>query len=227
MGSESPMNLCGRSHVGDHVTASRRCAVRHIGSHVTPRMPCGLQGRRFQSPCAGGGPGLRSRDAREAPQPIRSSACGALQGAPLQQPLGEAPEAPLWVRGTPVGLRGICGLGVTCGPGGAFVGLGGHLWVMGILFGTAGHLWVRVVTCGSAGHLWAKVVTCGLGRHFWVRKSLVVLPPPVTRRPPRPFGGPAPLDAAMPPPNHKGTASVGHPHPQILGVCPCASARSP
>lgn len=178
-------------------------------------------------PLRRGAPGLRSRDAREAPQPIRSSACGALQGAPLQQPLGEAPEAPLWVRGTPVGLRGICGLGVTCGPGGAFVGLGGHLWVMGILFGTAGHLWVRVVTCGSAGHLWAKVVTCGLGRHFWVRKSLVVLPPPVTRRPPRPFGGPAPLDAAMPPPNHKGTASVGHPHPQILGVCPCASARSP
>lgn len=163
VGSESPMNLCGRSHVGDHVTASRRCAVCHIGSHVTPRMPCGLQGRRFQSPCAGGGPGLRSRDAREAPQPIRSSACGALQGAPLQQPLGEAPEAPLWVRGTPVGLRGICGAGGSLVGHGdtvrdcrALVGQGSHLWVCRAFVGQGSHLWVgeaflgQEVTCRIA-----------------------------------------------------------------------------
>ncbi|XP_041896884.1 histone H3-like centromeric protein A isoform X2 [Corvus kubaryi] len=94
VGSESPMSLCGRSHVGDHLTASRLCGVRHLCGHVTPRMPCGPQGRRFPSPCAGGGPGLRSREPREAPQPIRSSARDALQGAPLQQPLG--PSRPSW-----------------------------------------------------------------------------------------------------------------------------------
>ncbi|XP_077048613.1 uncharacterized protein LOC129131958 isoform X2 [Agelaius phoeniceus] len=41
-----------------------------------------------------GGPGLRSLDPREAPQPIRSSACDALKGAPWQQPLG--PLRPSW-----------------------------------------------------------------------------------------------------------------------------------
>ncbi|XP_041903436.1 histone H3-like centromeric protein A isoform X6 [Corvus kubaryi] len=97
VGSESPMSLCGRSHVGDHLTASRLCGVRHLCGHVTPRMPCGPQGRRFPSPCAGGGPGLRSREPREAPQPIRSSARDALQGAPLQQPLGCLGDPLLWM----------------------------------------------------------------------------------------------------------------------------------
>ncbi|XP_041333892.1 uncharacterized protein LOC121359184 isoform X3 [Pyrgilauda ruficollis] len=39
-------------------------------------------------PLRQGGSGLRSRDPREAPQPIRSSARDAHQGAPWQQPLG-------------------------------------------------------------------------------------------------------------------------------------------
>ncbi|XP_041266453.1 uncharacterized protein LOC121339051 isoform X2 [Onychostruthus taczanowskii] len=39
-------------------------------------------------PLCQGGSGLRSRDPREAPQPIRSSARDAHQGAPWQQPLG-------------------------------------------------------------------------------------------------------------------------------------------
>lgn len=47
-----------------------------------------------------GGPGLRSRDPREAPQPIWSSACDALQGAPRQEPLGEAQEEPSRVTGS-------------------------------------------------------------------------------------------------------------------------------
>ncbi|XP_037982034.1 uncharacterized protein LOC119696399 isoform X3 [Motacilla alba alba] len=45
-------------------------------------------------PLRRGGPGLRSGDAREAPQPIRSSARDALQRAPWQQPLG--PSRPSW-----------------------------------------------------------------------------------------------------------------------------------
>ncbi|XP_039584765.1 uncharacterized protein LOC120511570 [Passer montanus] len=45
------------------------------------------------------GPGSRPRDPREAPQPIRSGACDAHQGEPWEQPLGEAPEEPLRVRG--------------------------------------------------------------------------------------------------------------------------------
>lgn len=62
-----------------------------------------------------GGPSLRSRDACEAPQPIRSSACDALQGALLQQPLGKAPVEALWVMGSLEGLW-------------AFVGERGHWW---------------------------------------------------------------------------------------------------
>ncbi|XP_031954057.1 basic salivary proline-rich protein 1-like isoform X3 [Corvus moneduloides] len=45
-------------------------------------------------PLRRGGPGLRSREPREAPQPLRSSARDALQGAPLQRPLG--PSRPSW-----------------------------------------------------------------------------------------------------------------------------------
>ncbi|XP_037982048.1 uncharacterized protein LOC119696404 isoform X2 [Motacilla alba alba] len=45
-------------------------------------------------PLRRGGPGLRSGDPREAPQPIRSSARDALQRAPWQQPLG--PSRPSW-----------------------------------------------------------------------------------------------------------------------------------
>lgn len=42
---------------------------------------------------------MQSRDPCKAPQPMRSSALDALQGALLQQPLGEAPEEPFWVMG--------------------------------------------------------------------------------------------------------------------------------
>ncbi|XP_058716101.1 uncharacterized protein LOC131590197 isoform X2 [Poecile atricapillus] len=45
-------------------------------------------------PLRRGGPGFRSRDRCEAPQPIRSSAHDALQEAPLQEPLG--PSRPSW-----------------------------------------------------------------------------------------------------------------------------------
>ncbi|XP_077048612.1 uncharacterized protein LOC129131958 isoform X1 [Agelaius phoeniceus] len=44
-----------------------------------------------------GGPGLRSLDPREAPQPIRSSACDALKGAPWQQPLDPLGDPLLWM----------------------------------------------------------------------------------------------------------------------------------
>ncbi|XP_037982035.1 uncharacterized protein LOC119696399 isoform X4 [Motacilla alba alba] len=48
-------------------------------------------------PLRRGGPGLRSGDAREAPQPIRSSARDALQRAPWQQPLGPPGDPLLWM----------------------------------------------------------------------------------------------------------------------------------
>ncbi|XP_053854425.1 uncharacterized protein LOC128818808 [Vidua macroura] len=51
-------------------------------------------------PLCQGGPGLRSREPREAPQPIRSSARDALQGAPWQQPLappGRLEDPLLWM----------------------------------------------------------------------------------------------------------------------------------
>ncbi|XP_074387725.1 uncharacterized protein LOC141726661 isoform X2 [Zonotrichia albicollis] len=44
-----------------------------------------------------GGPGFRSRDPREAPQPIRSSAHDALQEAPWQPPLGPLGDPLLWM----------------------------------------------------------------------------------------------------------------------------------
>ncbi|XP_030825526.1 uncharacterized protein LOC115915968 isoform X2 [Camarhynchus parvulus] len=48
-------------------------------------------------PLRQGGPGLRSRDPREAPQPIRSSARDALQGVPWQEPLGPLGDPLLWM----------------------------------------------------------------------------------------------------------------------------------
>lgn len=79
-----------------------------------------------------GEPRLRSRDPCESPQPIRSSACDALQGAPLQQPLGEAPEEALWVTGSLEGWWAFVGQRGTGEPGDHFKS-GGHLWVMGSL----------------------------------------------------------------------------------------------
>lgn len=118
-------------------------------------------------PLRRGAPGLRSRDAREAPQPIRSSACGALQGAPLQQPLGEAPEAPLWVGGTPVGLRGhLWAWRRLCGAGGSLVGHGDTVRDCRALVGQGSHLWVCRAFVGQGSHLWVgeaflgQEVTC-------------------------------------------------------------------
>ncbi|XP_058716116.1 uncharacterized protein LOC131590197 isoform X13 [Poecile atricapillus] len=48
-------------------------------------------------PLRRGGPGFRSRDRCEAPQPIRSSAHDALQEAPLQEPLGPLGDPLLWM----------------------------------------------------------------------------------------------------------------------------------
>ncbi|XP_014118258.1 PREDICTED: uncharacterized protein LOC106628954 isoform X1 [Pseudopodoces humilis] len=48
-------------------------------------------------PLRRGGPGFRSRDPCEAPQPIRSSAHDALQEAPVQEPLGPLGDPLLWM----------------------------------------------------------------------------------------------------------------------------------
>ncbi|RLV88257.1 hypothetical protein DV515_00015509 [Chloebia gouldiae] len=48
-------------------------------------------------PLCRGGPGLRSRGPREAPPSVRSSARGAPQGAPWQQPRGPLEDPILWM----------------------------------------------------------------------------------------------------------------------------------
>lgn len=141
----------------------------------------------------------------------------------------------LWVRG------------VTDGSGGALVRLGGICESDRSLVGLDAPLWARRVTCGArgalmiqGGQLWDQESLGGLRGHLWVGETclaqevpcragapLVELPPPVTCRSPRPSAGRLPLHAAMPPPSHKGTPSVGYPRPQISGVCPCTSPKCP